>query len=349
MIVKNLTKLSLIAVSMSYFMACQPVAVTTAESGISTPTKSGIPSVERFIDMIHQQEIETMLYEFAGNEFFGREAGSPEEYIATEFIRDFYIKNKIAAAPGTNDYYQTIPAATYGRMPGEANNVIAYIPGTDLAHEVIVLSAHLDHMGFNEQGIFNGADDNGSGTIGIMQIAKAFKKAELLGVKPRRTIVFLHVTGEEKGLYGSHYYAENPLFPMENTVTNLNIDMIGRVDDAHLGQNEDYIYLIGSEMLSKELKEVAVKVNDRHFNMTYDFKFDEPNDPNRFYYRSDHYNFAKNNVPVIFYFNGTHADYHKTTDTPDKINYPLLTRRTQLIFATAWELAFRDNRPALNP
>ncbi|MDO5509292.1 MAG: M28 family peptidase [Weeksellaceae bacterium] len=349
MIKNTWSQLTIITLLAATIFSCSPAVVSTSPTrSDSSPAASRIPPIERFLDMIHQQEIETMLHEFASNEFFGREAGSAEERIATEYISDFYKTNKIAAAPGTDDYYQTIPARTYPRMPGEANNVIAYIPGTDMAHEVVVLSAHLDHLGFNEQGIFNGADDNGSGTIAIMQIAKAFKKAELLGVKPRRTMVFLHVTGEEKGLYGSHYYAENPLFPMENTITNLNIDMIGRVDDLRKGKNEDYLYLIGSEMLSKELKEIAVKVNQKHFNMEYDFKYDEPNDPNRFYYRSDHYNFAKNNVPAIFYFNGTHEDYHKVTDTPDKINYPLLTRRTKLIFATAWELVHRDRRPALD-
>ena len=296
---------------------------------------------------IEEDKIKEMLYTYASDEFKGREAGTEYEYIATEYIRDFYKDLGIAAAPGTQNYYQLIPKGTYSRLAGDANNVVAYMPGTDKANEVIVLSAHLDHLGVHNGKIFNGADDDGSGTIAIMNIAKAMKKAYDKGIKPRRTIVFLHVTGEEKGLYGSHYYADNPLLPLENTITNLNIDMIGRVDEEHK-DDEDYLYLIGSEMLSKELKQVSDEVNDKHFKMNFDYRFDEPNDPNRFYYRSDHYNFAKNGIPVIFYFNGTHDDYHKDSDTADKINYPLLTKRTKLIFATAWTLANRENKPALD-
>lgn len=296
---------------------------------------------------IKQTEIEKMLYTYASDEFMGREAGSEHEHIATEYIRDFYKAQGIEAAPGTQDYYQLIPNGTYSRLVGDANNVIAFIPGTDKADEVIVLSAHLDHLGIHGDKIYNGADDDGSGTVAIMNIARAFKNAAKKGFKPRRTIVFLHVTGEEKGLYGSHYYAENPMFPLSQTITNLNIDMIGRIDKAHLA-DEDYLYLIGSEMLSKELKEISEEVNNTYFNINFDYKFDDPDDPNRYYYRSDHYNFAKNNIPVIFYFNGTHDDYHKDSDTPDKIHYPMLTKRTKLIFATAWTLANREEKPALN-
>ena len=302
---------------------------------------------EFFANKIQEKDIEKMLYTYASDEFKGRDAGSEFEYLATEFIRDFYIQNKIDAAPGTNNYYQLIPEGTYSRLAGDANNVVAYIEGTDLKDEVIVLSAHLDHIGTQGDKIFNGADDDGSGTVAIMNIAKAFKDAADKGFKPRRTIIFLHVTGEEKGLYGSKFYSENPLLPMENTITNLNIDMIGRVDDEHI-ENEDYMYLIGSEMLSKDLKQISEEVNNKYFQMNFDYRFDAPDDPNRFYYRSDHYNFAKNNVPVIFYFNGVHADYHKETDTPDKINYPLLTRRAKVIFSTAWALANADKKPALN-
>lgn len=299
------------------------------------------------LDFIQEEEIEEMLTVYASDEFKGREAGSEYEYIATEYIRDFYKKNKIAAAPGTNDYYQTIPQGTFRGLKGDANNVIAYIPGTDKKEEILVISAHLDHLGAHSGKIYNGADDDGSGTIAVMNIAKAFQKAKEKGKAPRRTIVFLHVTGEEKGLYGSKYYTDHPLFSLENTIANLNIDMIGRVDDEHL-QEQDYLYLIGSEMLSSELKQISEETNEAFFQMNFDYRFDAPNDPNRFYYRSDHYNFAKNNIPVIFYFNGTHQDYHQATDTPEKINYPLLTKRTRLIFATAWNLAHREEKPMLN-
>ena len=159
--------------------------------------------------------------------------------------------------------------------------------------------------------------------------------------------MFLHVTGEEIGLYGSRYYVENPVFPLKNTVANLNIDMIGRIDPDKM-DNPEYLYLIGSNMLSQELKDVSTMVNDKYVQLELDYKFDDPNDPNRFYYRSDHYNFAKNNIPVIFYFNGVHEDYHKMTDTPDKIEYELMAKRAKLIFLTAWELANMEKRIELD-
>lgn len=321
--------------------SCQTQKVENANKYLS--------KTEEFANTIKESEIKEMLYTYASDDFKGRESGSEYEHIATEYIRDFYKSNDIKPALGTNDYYQTIPKGTFGRLAGEANNVVAYIPGTDKKDEVVVISAHLDHLGEKNGKIYNGADDDGSGTVAVMNIAKAFKAAEKKGFKPRRTVVFLNVTGEEKGLYGSKYYTNNPLFDLDKTVVNLNIDMIGRVDDEHqIKGKANYIYLIGSEMLSKELKQVSEEVNNKYFNMEFDYRYDDPNDENRYYYRSDHYNFAKNNIPVIFYFNGVHADYHLESDTPEKIDYPLLTKRTKLIFATAWTLANRDNKPALD-
>src|SRR5690606_695217 len=222
------------------------------------------------------------------------------------------------------------------------------IKGAEKPDEIIVISAHLDHVGIDDDGnIFNGADDDGSGTVSILEMAQAFQQAVKDGHPPKRSILFLHVTGEEIGLYGSRYYSENPLFPLENTVCNLNIDMIGRIDPDKKA-NPNYIYLIGSNKLSQELQDISTHVNDKFINLELDYKFDAPDDPNRFFYRSDHYNFAKNNVPVIFYFSGVHEDYHKITDTPDKIEYDLLEKRARLIFLTAWELANRENRIVLD-
>ncbi|TDU40504.1 peptidase M28-like protein [Gelidibacter sediminis] len=225
-----------------------------------------------------------------------------------------------------------------------SENVVAFIKGSEKPDEVIVISAHLDHEGIKNGEIYNGADDDGSGTVAILEIAEAFKKAQDAGHGPKRSILFLHVTGEEKGLLGSSYYADiDPIFPLENTVANLNIDMIGRIDPKREG-DRNYIYLIGSDKLSTELHNISEDVNKKFTNIALDYKFNDDNDPNRFYYRSDHYNFAKNNVPVIFYFNGTHGDYHRPSDTPDKIEYDLLENRARLVFYTAWELANRANR-----
>lgn len=225
-----------------------------------------------------------------------------------------------------------------------SENVVAYIKGSEKPDEIIVISAHLDHEGIKDGEIYNGADDDGSGTIAIIEIAEAFKTAANNGHAPKRSILFLHVTAEEKGLLGSAHYTDNdPIFPLANTVANLNIDMIGRIDPKREG-DRNYLYLIGSDKLSTELHELSEMVNSKYTNITIDYTYNDENDPNRFYYRSDHYNFAKNNIPVIFYFNGTHDDYHRPSDTPDKIEYDLLENRAKLIFHTAWEIANRDQR-----
>ena len=229
--------------------------------------------------------------------------------------------------------------------PVDTENVVAFIRGTTYPDEYVIISSHLDHIGITQDGeINNGADDDGSGTVAVLEIAQAFKKAADEGNGPKRSIVFLHVTGEERGLLGSQYYTDfDPVFPLEQTVADLNIDMIGRIDPKRDG-DRNYIYLIGSDKLSTELHELSEAVNDRFTRIELDYKYNDENDPNRFYYRSDHYNFAKNNIPIIFYFNGTHVDYHRPGDTPDKINYDLLRNRTQLVFYTAWEIANRDAR-----
>jgi Zn-dependent M28 family amino/carboxypeptidase len=226
----------------------------------------------------------------------------------------------------------------------DSENVVAFLKGTEKPDEILVISAHLDHEGIKDGEVYNGADDDGSGTVAILEIAEAFKAAADNGHGPKRSILFLHVTGEEKGLLGSRHYTDNdPIFPLKNTVADLNIDMIGRTDPKREG-DRNYVYLIGSDKLSSELHNISEEANNKYVNVILDYTYNDENDPNRFYYRSDHYNFAKNNIPVIFYFNGTHADYHKPGDTPDKIQYDLLENRTRLVFYTAWEVANRDTR-----
>ncbi|MDG1572799.1 M28 family peptidase [Robiginitalea sp. M366] len=227
----------------------------------------------------------------------------------------------------------------------DSENVVAFLKGSTYPDQYVVISSHLDHIGVNSDGeINNGADDDGSGSVAMLEIAEAFKKAADAGVGPKRSIIFLHVTGEEKGLLGSRYYTdEEPLYPLEQTVADLNIDMIGRTDPKREG-SRNYVYLIGSDKLSSELHELSEAVNEKYAGLELDYTYNDENDPNRFYYRSDHYNFAKNNIPIIFYFNGTHVDYHRPGDTPDKIEYDLLQDRSRLIFLTAWEVANRDAR-----
>ena len=229
----------------------------------------------------------------------------------------------------------------------DAHNVLAYIEGTDLKDELIILSAHYDHLGEHDGKVFNGADDDGSGTVAIMEIAEAFIKAKQDGKGSRRSILILNVSGEEKGLLGSKYYTNYPIFPLENTVANLNIDMIGRLDKKH-ADNENYVYIIGSTMLSDDLHQISENTNKTYTNLELDYQYNTKDDPNRYYYRSDHYNFAKNNIPVIFYFNGVHEDYHKATDTVDKIIFSKMEKITRLVFYTAWDLANREKRIVVN-
>ncbi|WP_186753674.1 M28 family peptidase [Echinicola salinicaeni] len=228
----------------------------------------------------------------------------------------------------------------------DTENVMAFLEGTDKKDEILVISSHYDHVGINSKGeINNGADDDGSGTVSVMEIAQAFATAAKEGHKPRRSVLFLNVTGEEKGLLGSEYYTDNPVFPLENTVNNLNIDMVGRIGYEYQdAENQDYVYVIGSEMLSSHLKKILEYNNITHTNLILDYKYDAPDDPNRFYYRSDHYNFAKHNIPVAFFFNGVHDDYHQPSDIVEKIEFELMEKRAKLIYYTAWDLANRENR-----
>ena len=227
----------------------------------------------------------------------------------------------------------------------QVSNVMALLEGTDKKDEYVFLTAHYDHVGKrNDTTIYYGADDDGSGTTGILELAQAFAEAKKAGKGPRRSIVFMTVSGEEKGLWGSEYYGEHPVYPLEKTTVDLNIDMIGRTGSEYQKDKDstNYLYIIGDDKLSTELAVITDNVNNTYTKLKLDRKYNDPNDPNRFYFRSDHYNFAEKGVPVIFYFNGTHADYHKPTDTPDKINYPMMAKRTQLVFFTAWEMANRN-------
>ena len=231
------------------------------------------------------------------------------------------------------------------RTEFNGKNVLAYLPGTDkdLKEEVVVITSHYDHIGIVDGEINNGADDDGSGTVTVMELARVYMNASKNGDGPRRSVLFMNVVGEEKGLLGSEWYSDHPIFPLENTVANLNIDMIGRVDEAHSG-DENYIYLIGSDKLSSELHEISETANASFTNITLDYTFNAPDDPNRFYYRSDHYNFAKHNIPVIFYFSGVHEDYHAPGDDVEKIMFTKMTNVGRLAFHTAWELLNRDEK-----
>ncbi len=267
------------------------------------------------------------------------------------------LKNKIATSgkPASQEFAGAITgSASQTETKVRTENVLGYLEGSDprLKNEVLVITAHYDHIGINpnakgDDKINNGADDDGSGTTGVLMIAEAFMKAKKAGKGPKRSILFMTVTGEEKGLWGSDWYSEHPIFPLKNTIANLNIDMIGRGDEAHASDN-NFVYIIGSDMLSSDLHRIGKKANQDYVKMNLDERYNNRTDPNRFYYRSDHYNFAKHGIPVIFYFNGVHEDYHQPGDEISKIDFPMLAKRAKLVYFTAWELANGAKRPAVD-
>lgn len=247
-------------------------------------------------------------------------------------------------------------------MPGSrvekvnARNIVGFIPGTDplLKDEVVVLSAHHDHVGIgraDESGdtIYNGADDNGSGSMGLLAVAEALSRAKAAGAEIKRSILILHVTGEEKGLLGSRYYSDHPIFPIENTVADVNVDMIGRIDYNYQDKSdENYVYIIGAEIISSQLDSLLKEANRKMNNITLDMMYNDLDDPNQFYRRSDHWNFGRLGIPFAFFFNGVHDQYHRPADHVELIEFGQYVKRVQTIYAFALELANSPVRPVVD-
>ena len=296
----------------------------------------------------------------ASDSLEGRETGKPGQKMAAAYIANHF--KEIGIPPyKRKTYFQKFKVKskrhvckcddcdlTFFKRVFKSNqiimgeNVLGFIEGSDLKEELIIITAHYDHLGKHDSLIFNGADDDASGVAGAMEIAEAFMLAKKDGKGPRRSILIMPVSGEEKGLLGSKYYTDNPVYPLNNTIANLNIDMIGRLDDWHSTGN--YVYLIGSDRLSYDLHNINEEVNNKYTKLDLDYKYNDEEDPNRYYYRSDHYNFAKNNIPVIFYFNGVHEDYHRPSDTIEKLDFSKIKTISKLVFLTAWELANREEK-----
>ena len=296
----------------------------------------------------------------ASDSLEGRETGKPGQKMAAAYIANHF--KEIGIPPyKRKTYFQKFKVKskrhvckcddcdlTFFKRVFKSNqiirgeNVLGFIEGSDLKEELIIITAHYDHLGKHDSLIFNGADDDASGVAGAMEIAEAFMLAKKDGKGPRRSILIMPVSGEEKGLLGSKYYTDNPVYPLNNTIANLNIDMIGRLDDWHSTGN--YVYLIGSDRLSYDLHNINEEVNTKYTKLELNYKYNDEEDPNRYYYRSDHYNFAKNNIPVIFYFNGVHEDYHRPSDTIEKLDFSKIKTISKLVFLTAWELANREEK-----
>lgn len=256
-------------------------------------------------------------------------------------------------------------SVTIGVAPAHVmtQNVVAVWEGADpkLKDEYVAVGAHYDHIGvagsgqcqaINSDTICNGADDDGSGTTAVLGMAEAISHAKL---KPKRSILFVWHCGEEKGLWGSQYFTDYPTIPLDHVVAQLNIDMIGRSKkdgdtnprNAELtGPNA--IYVIGSTMMSTELGDLSQRVNKSFLNLQYDVRYDDPKDPNHFFSRSDHYNYAKKGIPIIFFFDGVHEDYHRAGDEPQKIDYDKMEKVARTIYLTLWEVANLPARPKVD-
>lgn len=324
---------------------------------------------KHFAGFIKPENLSKHLYILASDSLQGRKVATKGQKKASQYIAQEMEKMGLQPANPSNKinpFYQTFRVVKAGWRYGlyrsrkenerensqsfPTENVVGWIEGTDKKDEYIIITAHYDHEGIINNEIYYGADDNASGTSSVLEIAKAFMEAKKAGFPPRRSIVFMLLTAEEVGLLGSQYYVDfEPLFPLKNTIVNLNTDMIGRIDEKYLPLKQtNYVYLIGSGRLSKDLYQLQERVNKNSLNLILDYTYDSPNHPERLYYRSDHYNFAKKDIPVVFYFSGLHEDYHQPTDTPNKIHYPKMAKIAQLIFLTAWEIANREEKLILN-
>jgi Zn-dependent M28 family amino/carboxypeptidase len=274
--------------------------------------------------------------------------GSAKSILGDDFFATILLKAKNNELLNTSAFSKKLKIKydyAEQKISTNASNVAGYIEGTDKKDEYVILTGHYDHLGARNGQIYYGADDDGSGTCTVIEMAQAFAKAKADGNGPRRTILFMTVSGEEKGLWGSEHYSDNPLFPLDKTSVDLNTDMIGRIDtERKLADTLNYVYVIGHNKLSTDLVTINEAANSKYTGLTLDYKFDDPNDPNRIYYRSDHYNFARKGIPILFFYDGMlKSDYHKPTDTIDKIYWDVYEKRARMIFYTAWQMANRDD------
>jgi len=311
---------------------------TTVVEKFQSPETSRLPGIvvtPRIANLLFQGEKQnaTALFEAT----FGGEMPAPFELSSN--------KKMSITVSGTGDGIAT-------------QNVVAVFEGSDpvLKDEYVALGAHYDHVGVgtpvNGDAIFNGADDDGSGTTALLAIAEALAKAP---TRSKRSVLFNWHTGEEKGLWGSRYFTEYPTIPLQQIVVQINIDMIGRSkkegdtnprNNSLSGANE--IYVIGSKMMSTELGELTETVNKEYLNLTYNYRYDDPKDPNRFFFRSDHYNYARKGIPIVFFFDGEHEDYHRPGDESQKIDYQKMQKIVRTVYVTMWEIANRPTRPKVD-
>lgn len=297
------------------------------------------------LSQIDTQYIKSHVEFLAHDWLEGRDSGEKGQWIAGLYLKSqlqsYGFEPLFTDSTHKKSYFQDF---NFGKIHSRSCfNVGGILKGTNLSHEYIVLSAHYDHLGIGKEGVYHGADDNASGTATLLEIARIFSKFKKDGFPPKRNIIILFFAAEEKGLLGSEYFVEHPPIPLQNVISNLNVDMVGRIDEKHQKEKvNEYVYIIGSNFISNDLHEINEKINQKYVNLTLDYEYNSKLDKLRLYYRSDHYNFAKNHIPVIFYFSGLHDDYHKVTDTYDKIVYDKTLKIAHLIFGTAFYIAYHE-------
>jgi hypothetical protein len=271
----------------------------------------------------------------------GRETPSQELDAAADWLAAELGRMGLAPAGDAGSFVQRypIPGATLRSAP----NVLAILEGSDplLRTEYVVVSAHIDHVGVGPQdargdSIYNGADDNASGTAVVLEVAEAMASLE---TRPRRSLLFALVSGEEKGLWGSGYLLEHAPVPIERMVADLNVDMVGR-------NWKDTIAVIGSEHSNLDEYLRRALAADPSLDMT---PVDDPWPAERFFFRSDHYSFARQGVPALFFFSGVHVDYHRPGDHGEKIDTEKAARVARLVFRLTLEIAGDGERPRWNP
>lgn len=307
---------------------------------------------------ITPERLRSHLEFIASDELEGRDTPSKGLDIATLYVAT-QLKLWGAQPAGSNGtFFQNVPLPTPEGAPKQfARNVVAIVPGTDpvLKNEFVAYGAHIDHVGIRSGGegdvIFNGADDDGSGTVAILEIAHAL----LTGPRPKRSSLFVWHVGEEKGLWGSAHFVEHPTVDIKGIVAQLNIDMIGRSKPAGdtnpanavlTGENE--IYVVGSTKMSTDLQKLSEKTNSEFLKLAFNYKYDDPKDPENIFFRSDHYNYAAKGIPIIFYFDGVHEDYHGVDDEVSKIDFLKMSRVARTVLATSWNLANAAKRPVVD-
>lgn len=291
-------------------------------------------------DTVALTDLKRHLSILASDTMEGRETGTPGIEKAAVYLENEF--KRIGLAPGNGTSFRQ--AYKMPHTQNKAYNILAQMEGSTFPNEYVVVSAHYDHLGMEGGEIYNGADDDGSGTASLLAMAETLMKQKMAGKGPKRTVLFIAFSGEEKGLWGSEYFSKFPTIPLNKISCDVNIDMIGRIDpDRKSSDTNRYVYLVGHSRISSQTQIILNAINDKTHDLFLDDYLDRRDDPNQLFYRSDHYNFAKKGVPVVFFYDGMlGGDYHQPTDDIEKIDWPIYHNRVNFILDFIQVLATRS-------